>query len=191
MNKVDVNILHKQMEEVDKTITRLRESYRFNQIQIKAIESEIQNHSPVPSANLQYVETLKILRNREQDIGAEGRFLKDEKERVRVEIEKLKNLYYISPETSKKELQQINIIKYSLSTELLRIVDFLYSNETYENVFLRVVGDWREEYFEALFKKEIWKARWINVRYTYAFIIAMWQKSPIGDLIEFVSKLAK
>jgi len=53
------------------------------------------------------------------------------------------------------------------------------------------VADWDEEYFEALSNKEIWKARWINMRYTYAFIIAIWQKSPIGDLIEFIRKIAK
>ncbi len=69
--------------------------------------------------------------------------------------------------------------------------NFLYSNKTQKEIFEPIVADWQEEYFEALFKKEIWKARWINVRYTYAFLAAMWQKSPIGDLIEFISKIAK
>lgn len=77
------------------------------------------------------------------------------------------------------------------SSNLLIITGFLYSNKTQREIFESVAADWQEEYFEALFKKEIWKARWINVRYTYAFLVAMWQKSPIGDLIEFISKLAK
>ena len=77
------------------------------------------------------------------------------------------------------------------SSNLLIISGFLYSSKTQKEVFEPIIVDWQEEYFEALFKKEIWKARWINVRYTYAFLAAMWQKSPIGDLIEFISKIAK
>ncbi|MDQ3131244.1 MAG: hypothetical protein M3Q99_10850 [Acidobacteriota bacterium] len=73
----------------------------------------------------------------------------------------------------------------------LRISNFLYSPKTQKEIFDPIAADWQTEYFEALFKKEIYKARWINVRYTYAFIIAIWQKSPIGDLIEFIRKIAK
>ena len=40
-------------------------------------------------------------------------------------------------------------------------------------------------------EQEFWKSRWINVHYIYAFISAMWQKSPIGDLIELAIKIAK
>lgn len=78
-----------------------------------------------------------------------------------------------------------------ISSDLLKISNFLYCNKTQKEIFEPTVADWQEEHFEALFKKEIWKSRWINVRYTYAFLAAMWQKSPIGDLIEFFSKLAK
>ncbi len=73
----------------------------------------------------------------------------------------------------------------------LNLVDFFYSQKIKKQVFEPIIADWQEEFFEALFKKEIWKARWINVRYTYAFLASMWQKSPIGDLIEFVRKFAK
>lgn len=81
-------------------------------------------------------------------------------------------------------------LKHSASN-LLKISSFLFSTKTQKEIFEPIVADWQEEYFEALFKKETWKARWINVRYTYAFLAAMWQKSPIGDLIEFINKLAK
>lgn len=84
-----------------------------------------------------------------------------------------------------------NTPKSSLFYNFLKITTFLYSTQTQKQVFEPIASDWEEEYFEALFKKEIWKARWINVRYTYAFLAAMWQKSPIGDLIEFISKFAK
>jgi len=77
------------------------------------------------------------------------------------------------------------------ASNFLKISNFLFSTKTQTEVFVPIGADWQEEYFEALFKKEIWKARWINIRYTYAFLVAMWQKSPIGDLIEFIIKIAK
>jgi hypothetical protein len=73
----------------------------------------------------------------------------------------------------------------------LNITSFFYSPRTQKEIFEPIIADWQEEYFEALSKKETWKSRWINVRYTYAFLGAMWQKSPLGNLIEFISKLAK
>ena len=75
--------------------------------------------------------------------------------------------------------------------KLLKITEFIYSATIQKEVFETIAADWQEEYFEALSKKEIWKACWINVRYTYAFLAAMWMKSPIGDLIQFVIKIAK
>lgn len=74
---------------------------------------------------------------------------------------------------------------------LFKLTDFIYSPKTQLEVFKPILSDWDDEYFLSLSKKEIWKARWINVRYTYSFILAMWQKSPIGDLIEFIKNVAK
>lgn len=74
--------------------------------------------------------------------------------------------------------------------KLLKITNFLFSSKTQKNIFEPIIGDWQEEYFEALFKKEILKSHWINVRYAYEFIKAMWMKSPFGDLIEFIRKIA-
>lgn len=68
---------------------------------------------------------------------------------------------------------------------------FLYSTKTQKEIFEPIIADWQKEYFEALSRNEIWKARWIKVRYIYAFLAAMWQKSPIGDLIKFVIKIAR
>lgn len=78
-----------------------------------------------------------------------------------------------------------------LSSKLLFVSGFLFSKINQKEVFELIVADWQEEYFEALPQKEIWKSRWINVRYIYAFLMAMWMKSPIGDLIEFIQKFAK
>ena len=53
------------------------------------------------------------------------------------------------------------------------------------------MADWDEEIYNALKEDENASLLMINLRNTYGFILAMWQKSPIGDLIEFVVKIAK
>jgi len=100
---------------------------------------------------------------------------------------------FIAWDFGKVVLRRVNEKEFLLSssTNLLKISDFLFSPKTQKEIFEPIAADWQEEYFEALFKKEIWKVRWINVRYTYAFLAAMWQKSLIGDLIEFICKLVK
>lgn len=102
-------------------------------------------------------------------------------------------VYFVNTFSMIKKLlsREINKSKRIINIEFSYIIRFLYSNKTQRDVFEPITADWQEEYFEALFRKEIWKARWINVRYIYAFLIAMWQKSPIGDLIEFVRKFAR
>lgn len=82
-------------------------------------------------------------------------------------------------------------LNFAPGSRLLSMSKFLYSAKNQKEVFYPIISDWHEEYFEVLSKKEIWKARLINARYSYAFLAAMWQKSPIGDLIEFVVKIAK
>ena len=52
------------------------------------------------------------------------------------------------------------------------------------------MADWDEEIYEALNINKDASLFMINARNTYAFILAMWQKSPIGDLIEYVRKFA-
>jgi hypothetical protein len=92
----------------------------------------------------------------------------------------------------KNDENQVTKIDKLFKSKIIEIAEFLYSAKTQKEVFEPIVADWQQELdFERLFNKGIWKARWINVRYTYAFLAAMWQKSPIGDLIEFVVKIAK
>jgi hypothetical protein len=56
---------------------------------------------------------------------------------------------------------------------LLRIVIFLYSPTAVDEVFMPLIGDWRKENFDALVRGEIWKARWINLRYVMSLVMAM------------------
>ncbi|HEY0461542.1 MAG TPA: hypothetical protein VGC97_20565 [Pyrinomonadaceae bacterium] len=78
-----------------------------------------------------------------------------------------------------------------LGYKFLKITAFLYSTKTQKEVFESIACDWNEEIFNALKKNKDANLFMINARNTYAFLAAMWQKSPIGDLIEFVVKIAK
>jgi len=82
-------------------------------------------------------------------------------------------------------------IKSPYRYKLLKLSGILFSPKTQTEVFLPAMADWDEEIYEALKKDKDANLFMINVRYTYAFLAAMWQKSPIGDLIEFVVKIAK
>lgn len=79
----------------------------------------------------------------------------------------------------------------TLFSGLLKISDFLFSKETQDEIFVPITQDRRVEYNDALLEKRSWKARWVNVRYVYIFIFAMVEASFIGDLIEFIRKIAK
>lgn len=58
-------------------------------------------------------------------------------------------------------------------------------------VFNPLKADWQNELCEAKLRKKTWKVVQINIRYSYSFLAAMIQKSPLGDLAEFVRKFAK
>ncbi|HXG85529.1 MAG TPA: hypothetical protein VNI84_16015 [Pyrinomonadaceae bacterium] len=58
-------------------------------------------------------------------------------------------------------------------------------------VFDPLKSDWQNELLDAKLRKQTYKAMQINIRYSYAFLAAMIQKSPVGDLVEFVGKIAK
>jgi hypothetical protein len=58
-------------------------------------------------------------------------------------------------------------------SRLISFADFLFSKKINEQVFLPLVADWRTEYFEALKQGRTIKARWISIRYTHSFLLAM------------------
>jgi hypothetical protein len=64
-------------------------------------------------------------------------------------------------------------IKGAPGSILLRIVEFFYSPAAVEETFKPIIADWRTEYFDALQGKRVFKARWINLRYIIAFVMAM------------------
>jgi hypothetical protein len=92
---------------------------------------------------------------------------------------------YINPLRTKK-------LKVALPyrSKMLEITSLFFSVKTQKEVFLQIVFDWDEEIFEALKENKDANLFMINVRNTYGFIMAMWQKSPLGDLLEYVRKIA-
>jgi hypothetical protein len=71
------------------------------------------------------------------------------------------------------QLCEARRVKEAPGTNLLAMVDFLFSSRTVEQTFKPLVADWRLEYFDALNRGRAWKARWITARYLYSFIMAM------------------
>ncbi len=65
-----------------------------------------------------------------------------------------------------------------------------YSKKTQEMVFDPIRSDWRDERIEAKMNGDIVEVVVVHVRYSFAFIGAMLAKSPIGELFEFIGKLA-
>lgn len=75
-------------------------------------------------------------------------------------------------------------------TNLLFLVDFFFSPRIVELTFKPILADWHAAYFEALNQGRIWKARWISVRYRYAFIKAM-GLSKVYSLLKQIMSLSK
>lgn len=170
---------------------------KFSVYNIKVL-SEIENWLLIDDEVCQFIEDYKskqfsikrlphifFVFVRRQSSERRFQLFKKEGEKFFAEIRRFKDLNYYNNEKVSP------LVKSLLSSLWLKVVTFFFSSRTVKEIFNPITADWQEEYFEALSKKEIWKARWINVRYTYAFLGAMWQKSPLGDLIEFISKLAK
>ncbi|MDQ2746890.1 MAG: hypothetical protein M3T96_06500 [Acidobacteriota bacterium] len=75
--------------------------------------------------------------------------------------------------------------------KFLAITRILFSTKTQKEVFEPAMAEWNFEIYEALKDQEGSRLLIINLRNVYGFLITIWMKSPIGDLIEFVRKLAK
>ncbi|MGI8884846.1 MAG: hypothetical protein ACR2IA_11465 [Pyrinomonadaceae bacterium] len=74
---------------------------------------------------------------------------------------------------------------------LLKVSSFLYSTRIQNEVFEPIVAEWQFEYCEDLKNERFGRSKITNLRWTYHFLAAMIQKSPIGDLIELIRKFKK
>ena len=78
-----------------------------------------------------------------------------------------------------------------LRYKLLKMSELLFSEKTQKETFETAMADWNFEIFEAIKKDRDVNLLMINVRHIYGFLAAMWQKSLVGDLIEFVGRSTK
>jgi hypothetical protein len=53
------------------------------------------------------------------------------------------------------------------------IIQLLYSPVDVERVFKPLIADWRQEYFDALVREGLWRARLVNLQYYFRFGQAM------------------
>ena len=72
-----------------------------------------------------------------------------------------------------QRIHRIQRIHRPPGAKMLALIEFFCSKKTYGKVFEPIIADLHEEYFEALDKQQHWKARWIRIRYTWAFFIAI------------------
>lgn len=79
----------------------------------------------------------------------------------------------------------VAMILFSIPLILLwEIPNIFYSPKTKQMIFEPLKADWQEELYEAKLRKQIWKVFEINIRYSFAFIAAMFQKTPVGNLLD-------
>lgn len=70
------------------------------------------------------------------------------------------------------------------------IPNMFYSPRTKESIFEPLKSDWQDELYQAKLNNQTFKTFEINLKYSFAFLSAMIQKSPFGDLLEYVRKFA-
>lgn len=71
------------------------------------------------------------------------------------------------------------------------ITEFLYSEKVFKSTFEPIFEEWRYESEKSNKNNQKLRAKWMSIYYTYVFLVAIWQRSPIGDLIEFVRRFIR
>lgn len=89
---------------------------------------------------------------------------------------------------SRKQQTPASRIKQPPASRLLKLSDFLCSPKTMKLTVSPMVADWRTEYFDALKDGRGLKARWICVRYYFAFGKALALDKLLG-LLKAVSSV--
>ena len=197
-----------QIENLDVKMNSLRGFYLKNKSQIKVIESKMfaknfKKHFPVQYGRFEA--QLEMLRDREAEISYEGKSYKEEKEQLLKEISveaelckelallEAKMILYSQIQNNEINNQAISVNEHyicRIGTKWLRIAEFLFSPKTCNEIFYQTVGDWQNEYLEALRKGRIIDASFISVKYNFKVIYSMIVCSKIGKSIEFVMKVA-
>jgi hypothetical protein len=104
-----------------------------------------------------------------EDLAA--RFRNNGRELTR-QIKEIEELRQVLMKQRRRE-KRVHLMMHPPGSRLLAIADFLYSQKTYRLTFEPIIVDMRDEYFAALNKRRIWKARWMYGLYVWKFFCAM------------------
>jgi hypothetical protein len=75
--------------------------------------------------------------------------------------------------------------------KLLDLVDFLFPLKTVERTFKPFIADWQYEYFEALKQSRTKKARWISIRYRFAFACTFIKAMGLSKMFSLFKQISK
>ena len=194
-------VLQKRSLEIAEEITWLRAKLLFNkqspsevieletQIEkLKAEQKSVAEALKIARDAEKSLVILEILKSREEEISYEGMRYKVEKENL---LHDIGNMAEIPSNLEKIEAKLKSELSIPHRYKLLRMTKILFSTETQKHTFEQAMADWDFEIFDALEKKENDRLLAINLRNSFGFFLAIVQKSPMGDLIEFVIKIAK
>ena len=76
---------------------------------------------------------------------------------------------------------------------MLRFSQKVFSSKVYQNVFEPMIGDFEEEYFEALNEERISDAKWVRWRFTFTFWFVLFfqiMEAPVR-ILKLVKELRK
>lgn len=196
------------IKDIDMKMNSLRGYFLKNKSQIKMIESKMFAKNFKEQFPIQYGRfevQLEILKDRKAEISHQGKSLKYEKEQLtketNVEAELYKELalleskmfLYLQNQSEEIKNQTISVNEHyicKVGLKWLRIAEFLFSPKTCNEIFYQTVGDWQNEYLEALRKGRIVDASYISVKYNFKVIYSIIVCSKIGKSVEFVMKIA-
>ena len=145
---------------------------------------------------------LEALKIREAEISEEGKKNKTERKNLLKDTYDLESLRKQADEISSKlkNLHEQNFDSIALQkveeksncnvgSRCLRIAEFLFSSITCDEVFYPSIGDWREDYINALSNGKKVDAVFLSIRNYFVFVYTCIIYSKIGKLIEFIMKL--
>jgi hypothetical protein len=105
---------------------------------------------------------------------------------------------FITPAAASSGIIPINFIlirgvifgsRYAILLIFIWQIPYLfYSPKTQKFVFEPLKDDWQDELLTARSRNQTFKAVWINIQYSYAFLSALVQESPLGGLFKFASE---
>ena len=74
---------------------------------------------------------------------------------------------------------------------LLTVADFIFRPTTVELTFRPLIAEWQSEYFEALKQGRKYKARWITIRYRFAFACTFIKAMGLSKVFSVFKQISK